>query len=184
MINKISPIRVSNLGCKIYTPAFGQAKFTEQSRKSADSFEMSSNDFIDPSVYKKGFLGRLALSKKLDAGVSFQDLCFDYGCTSNPKSNAQFIKNHILGWNTPEYFAARHEVGLREFAESLIMLYNLNYDNPELSVKETKKLLLAAKAASDDSLYVRNRITDEIYIKNLGLLDSSTQRVRTGADDD
>ena len=184
MINKVSVSQFTKLNAVKLTPSFGQAKFNESARNLADSFEKSDNSYLDPAVYKKSFLGRLALSKKLDAGEGFQELCFDYGCTLNPKANAKFIRNHIFGWNTRDYFFARHEVGSREYAESLIMLYNLNYDNPELSVKETKKLLAAAKDASDDCLYLRNRMTDEDYLKNLGLLDACNQRIRTEADYD
>lgn len=163
MINKI--LLSSNFSSNKVSQSFGLARLNEIGRQSADSFEMHQNTFLDSNMFKKeSFLfGRPAIIAKLKAGDSFSDICKDYGCSRNAKSNAQFIKAQIINNSANNQF--HKYIDEETISAGILSLYEHNYDNPELSLKDTKKLLDLASASMS---------TPE-YVQNVGLLDAGTK---------
>lgn len=164
MINKIS-VSMPNMA-KFSSTSFGLAKLNDIGRESADSFEMQRNTFLDSKLFKKSsfFAFSPAIVSKLKEGENFADLCRDYGCSRNAKTNAQFIKTQIIDKNAYGYFC-KH-VPEEEMTDAILSLYEHNYDNPDLSAKDTKRLLDLAKYAMETSEYVQN----------VGLLQAGTTR--------
>ncbi len=163
MITNVSmPITSKNVSLHS-APSFGFAKLNEVGRASADSFEYRKNDFLNGELFKKqGFFKQSALRKALlDGDSGFSQLCTDYGCTNNPKANADFIVNQILSSKSS---TALRNIDENEKTSGLLKLYTYNYDNPQLSLADTKKLLELAK----DSMAA------EDYIKNVGILQAGT----------
>ena len=134
-----SPISVKNLSVKS-TPAFGLAKLNEKGREIADTFGYRNNSFLNENLFKRqGFLERKsALTTELNNGADFQTLCTDYGCTHNGKANAEFIRTQIL---SPKSAAALKGLSDDSRNAGFKSLFENNYDNPELTKKETDALL-------------------------------------------
>lgn len=164
MINKVSVF--SNISYKQSSPSFGFAKLNELGRESADSFEMQENTFLDPSMFKKAsfFASGPAILGKLKNGENFTDICRDYGCSKNAKTNAEFIKTQIINRGANYYF--HKYVEEEELSDALLSLYEYNYDNPELSTKDTRKLLELSRYSMESSE----------YIQNVGLLQVGTKK--------
>lgn len=163
MINKVN--FVSSFSYEQVAPSFGFARLNAVGRESADSFEMQENSFLDASMFKKEsfFAAGPAILDKLKEGENFTDICRDYGCSRNAKTNAQFIRTQIINRGANYYF--HKYVEDEELSDAFLSLYEHNYDNPELSIKETKKLLELAKFGMDTSE----------YIQNVGLLQAGTK---------
>ncbi len=146
------------------TVNFGFAKLNETGRKAADSFGLGSNEFLDSSLYKKqGPFRKSALSKELSAGKTFPQICEEYGCTSIGKANAEFISSQILSGKSNK---AMHSVPKKDLKSGFLKLYGSNYDNPDLSSKDTLRLLKI----------IKNYVAPEEYIKNIGLLQEGTDK--------
>lgn len=164
MINKV--LLSSNYYSNKVAPSFGFAKLNEIGRESADSFELQQNTFLDSSMFKKESFFALgpAILIKLKSGQNFNDICRDYGCSKNAKTNAQFIKTQIINKSAnckfPKY------VDEETLADSLLSLYEHNYDNPDLSAKDTRRLLDMCKGSMETSEYVQN----------VGLLQAGTKK--------
>ena len=142
------------------TPSFGFAKLNDLGRQSADSFGYQQNYFVDSNMFNKpGFFQRKSLlASKIDEGCDFVGLCKAYGCTQNPKANAEFIVNQVL---SPKSASSINNQEEKQMADGLIALYNGNYDNPDLDLKHTKALLGM----------ISELIQPEEYVKNVGILD-------------
>ncbi len=162
MITKISiPMVSKNV---LSTPSFGFARLNELGRTTADSFGYQENQFLDADMFKKqGFFRRSKLSQELGSGTDFVDICRNYGCTSNAKTNAEFIENQILS-SKSEGAIKRLEPDSQR--EGFLSLYMHNYDNPELSLRSTKMLLEKIKEA----------MSPEEYIKHTGILEAGTKK--------
>ncbi len=166
MISKLSFSNpaVSQKVLKAATPSFGFAKLNDIGRTTADSFGYQHNEFLDASMFRKqGIFKKSVLSTRLTEGESFSDICETYGCTNNAKTNAEFINNQILSSKSS---SALRRLNDDELRAGLSLLYKCNYDNPELSLRETKALLEM----------LREFLEPEEYIKQVGLLEAGTQR--------
>lgn len=164
MITSIQPNiqspKCSNIQAKKAVPSFGMARLNDLGRESADSFGYTQNEFLNADMFKKNglFKKESLLSKELrKTGTTFQAVCEEYGCSNNAKTNAEFIVNQIL---SPKSSKALSQLSDEDYSNGLMVLYQTNYDNPELSTKHTKELLDMLK----DFMQV------EDYIKNVGIL--------------
>lgn len=159
IINANSTMNIKNYS---KVPSFGLAKLNDLGKETADTFQFKRNNFLNSDMYKKqGFFDKSLLAKKLDKGEDFSRLCKMYGCTKNAKDNADFIKNQIL---TSKSSSALKQIDEENLAEGLKALYYGNFDNPELSVSQTKKLLEMTVDYMEPSEYV----------KNVGILEAGT----------
>ena len=141
------------------SPSFGLARLNEKGINAVDKFGYQKNSFLDSRMFEQqGLFSKSALTKKLANGSDFAALCTKYGCTNNAKTNAQFIKTQILSGKSKK---AINNVEQEQRQAGLVSLFKANYDNPRLTVKETKALLEEVKDA----------IGDEEYVKFTGLLD-------------
>ena len=155
MITKISlsPISVKHLAASS-TPAFGFAKLNETGRRTSDEFGYQNNSFLNENMFKRQsfFQGKTALTTELNNGADFVTLCTDYGCSKNGKANAEFIRTQIL--------SSRSAVSINALSEDtrnqgLRTLFENNYDNPELTKKETDALLELVKPSIGETEYVK-----------------------------
>lgn len=145
-------------------PSFGLAKLNDLGRKTADSFGYQNNEFLNADMFRKqGFFQKSQLTRELAAGSDFVDICRQYGCTNNAKTNAEFIENQVL---TSKSDAALKRIDSDKQHEGLFKLYLHNYDNPELSLRATKGLLDKIKAS----------MAPEEYVKNVGILEAGTKK--------
>ena len=161
----ITNVSMSSVSRKVsLTPSFGLAKLNDLGRTTADSFGYQNNRFLKADMFRKqSFFQKSQLTRELDDGNSFVQLCTIYGCTNNAKTNAEFIENQILSSKSD---AAIKKLDSDEQYEALLKLYMHNYDNPELSLKSTKSLLERVKAS----------ISPEEYVKHVGILQAGTKK--------
>ena len=141
MITRISlsPMNSSSIHSVKSSPAFGLAKLNEKGREIADSFGYTTNDYLNETLFKKqGLFCKPALVQELNNGSDFATLCSDYGCSKNCKANAEFIRTQVLSKKSQ---ATINSLASDVRSSALISLFKANYDNPELSVKETDDLL-------------------------------------------
>ena len=136
------------------TPAFCQARLNDTGRATADSFGYQNNQFLNENLFKpQSFWERKsALTLALNNGADFGTLCEDYGCSKNGKANAEFIRTQIL--------SKKSSTALQSLSEDvrsagLKKLFENNYDNPELTKKETDALLEVIKPTIDVADYVK-----------------------------
>ncbi len=147
------------------TPAFGFAKLNERGVHTADSFGWTRNEFMNARLFEKqGFFSKPAILGEISGSKPFPQICIEYGCTNNAKSNADFIKSQILPKKAQRAIISTVEQPL--ISEGLSRLYECNYDNPELSLQDTKALLELIK---DD-------MEDTEYVKNIGLFEVGAER--------
>ncbi|MCD7779596.1 MAG: hypothetical protein LUH05_02860 [Candidatus Gastranaerophilales bacterium] len=163
MITKISSsMAVQNVQSNS-SPSFGMARLNTLGRATADTFGYKENQFLDGNMFKKqGIFTKPCLTEKLEAGEDFVTICNDYGCTKNPKTNAEFIKAQILSGKSDK--AIKSAVKSKDIAGGLVNLYVANYDNPELSTGSTKALLDL----------IKNTMKPEEYVQQIGLLEVGT----------
>ncbi len=137
------------------TPAFGMAKLNERGVQTADSFGWTRNEFINARLFEKqGFFSKPAILSELSETKPFPQLCIEYGCSNNSKANAEFIRTQILPKKAQKGIKAGVDPTL--VSQGLSRLYESNYDNPELSLQETKALLELVKGDMPDTEYVKN----------------------------
>ena len=162
MITKISmPIGSKKI---LSMPSFGFARLNDLGRTTADSFGYQNNEFLNADMFRRqGWFHKSQLTKDLSTGVDFVDICTEYGCTNNAKTNAEFIENQILSSKSE---AAIRRIDPDKQRDGFIKLYMHNYDNPELSLKSTKLLL--------DK--IKDSMSPEEYIKHTGILQAGTQK--------
>ena len=134
-----SPISVKKRSIES-TPAFGFAKLNDTGRQIADSFGYTQHSYLNENLFKRQglFEKKSALTTELNNGADFQTLCTVYGCSNNGKANAEFIRTQILSSKSASALkglsADSRNAGLKSLFEN-------NYDNPELTKKETDALL-------------------------------------------
>ena len=146
------------------SPAFGLAKLNEKGRETADSFGYTTNEYLNENLFKKqGFFSKSALVQELNNGSDFTTLCNDYGCTKNGKANAEFIRTQILAKKSQ---ATIQSLDPDTRSSALISLFKANYDNPELSVRETDDLLDM----------VKDNIPNTEYAQYAGLIKIGTDK--------
>ena len=133
-------------------------------RTTADSFGYQNNHFLNADMFRKqGFFQKSQLSRELAAGTDFVDICTQYGCTNNSKTNAEFIENQVLSSKSD---SALKKMDPDKQHDGLLKLYLYNYDNPELSLRATKGLLEKIKGS----------ISHEEYIKHVGIVEAGTKK--------
>ena len=136
------------------TPAFGLAKLNETGMRTADSFGYQRNTFLNDRLFEKqGIFRKAAISEELAAGKSFVDVCTEYGCSPMAGANASFIQTQIL---TKKGQSAIKGIDPSTVQDGLLKLYECNYDNPELPLKDTRALLDLVKDSLDPTVYVQN----------------------------
>lgn len=163
MINKIMPVCNTHVNKTANKVSFGMANLNEIGRQSEDSFGYQANSFLDTNMYKKTPLFQDAAIKAKLENEKFEDICLEYGCTTNPKANADFIKNQVLSSKGEKATKTVEEDSLQK---GLQALYKHNYDNPALSADNTKALLEKIK----DSL------PSEEYIQQVGVMNAGTKK--------
>lgn len=152
MISKLS-------GAASYSPSFGLAKLSEVGSQVAATFGHPSNSYVNGDLYKRqNLFDDSALANEIQSGQSFTKLCDDYGCTKFAMANAAFINSQIIGKKSAK---ALNLVPSDELQKGLTKLYYANYDNPELSKRNTKALLKLLKST----------MAPDEYVKNIGLLE-------------
>ena len=156
MISKIcSPIYNVKSYSNNSTPSFGLAKLNDRARNGADSFGYENNNYLSSDLLKKqGVLSKSALTKELENGANFVDICRTYGCSKIAKVNSDFIKSQIL---TPKFNASLEHITEEDLAIGLTELYKKNYDNPMLSIKQTSALLTHLKDIMPNGEYAQYR---------------------------
>lgn len=166
MINAISftANKETNMKAAKTSPSFGLAKLNETGIATADTFGFQRNEFLNNRLFEKqGIFKKPAISDELAAGKTFTDICTDYGCSTMAGANAAFIKTQIL---PKKGASAIKNVESQDAAKGLQKLYEHNYDNPELSIKDTRELLER----------VKEFMAPGAYIQNIGLLDAGTEK--------
>ncbi|MCD7740402.1 MAG: hypothetical protein LUH11_03540 [Candidatus Gastranaerophilales bacterium] len=155
MITKISNYSAAPKISQNNAPSFGFARMNDLGMATADSFGYKRNEFIDGSMFRKqGMFQQSILSRKVKNKENFVDLCRTYGCSQNPKANADFIKNQIV--NNKSIKAVSKNVNQEDLKKGLGALYLANYDNPDLSLKMTKALLELAKESMEPEEFVKH----------------------------
>lgn len=140
---------------KTTAPAFGLAKLNERGVQTADSFGWTRNEFMNARLFERqGFFSKPAILSELSNPERFPQVCIEYGCTNNAKSNADFITTQILPKKAQK--AIKGKVEPTFISEGLTRLYECNFDNPELSLADTKALLDLIKDDMPDTEYVKN----------------------------
>jgi len=160
MINKIMASSVMpQKAVSNNTPSFGMARLNQKGKDICDELEISRNYFLNPNMYKSaGLFQKPAIIKELGK-MPLDSICEKYGCSNNAESNAKFIKTQILKTNLKKLPVENSEI-----SDSLVKLYEHNFDNPELSKKDTEKLL---------SMVEDNMSLTE-YTQHVGLMDIGT----------
>ena len=145
-----------------YTTSFGLARLTQQGKNAAKIFGYKENSFVnDDMFHKQGIFEKSALSVELSKGKSFENICKEYATSNLGAINASFIKNQILSKKAKRVLKSVPKSSLEA---GFKILYDNNYDNPQLSVKDTKKLIEKYKPF----------ISNGDYMKNIGLLEAGT----------
>lgn len=145
-------------------PSFGLAKLNETGARTADTFGFQRNEFLNDRLFEKqGLFKKAAISSELSAGKNFVDICNEYGCSPMAGANAAFIQNQIL---SKKGNSATKGIDQAVITQGLMKLYENNYDNPELSLKDTKALLEKVKES----------MAPGAYIQNIGLLEAGTDK--------
>lgn len=154
MITRISaPVAYTKSVQVKSTPSFGFAKLNETGRTTADTFGYESHDFLNEKLFKRqGLLSKSALAVELNNGANFAEVCNDYGCSKNGKSNAEFIKTQILSGKSNSVISKLDDT---ERFDGLKSLFFANYDNPELSKKDTDALLDMIEESLESPEYVK-----------------------------
>lgn len=146
------------------SPSFGFAKLNETGAKTAETFGFQRNEFLNDRLFEKqGLFKKAAISRELSAGKDFVDICSEYGCSSMAGANAAFIQNQIL---SRKGNAATRGIDKATVTQGLMKLYENNYDNPELSLNDTKALLEKIKES----------MAPGAYIQNIGLLNAGADK--------
>lgn len=143
--------------------SFGMARFTEKGYQlaslHADIYKElgQPNNFQNPEFFKKvPFLQKapftkyfLANSKRAPQDVA--ETIVKCGATDNIASNAMFI-NQLLA--TEKYIHSSDENGKKIISDAVNEVFKKNWDNPEVSQKDTFRLLELAKYSIDEKAYV------------------------------
>lgn len=160
----ISPV-TSNY--KSAAPSFGMAKFSEKGRALATSCGdvysplASANNYENSDFCKKKGFGTAPFTKfvkeTLKAGSGAEQIgkittaIEKCGTTDNGITNANFAKQLVA---TKHVFEKLPEEPKKTVATSTLKVFDKNFDNPELSKKETLQLLEMSKPALDDKQYI------------------------------
>ncbi len=149
------------------TPAFKMAKLSPLAQDAVNLSGIVRNSFLNPAMFEKqGHFKKAEILKELGPGKqSFEEICSNYGCSNNPKTNADFIRNQILPKKTNETIQKLLNTAgkTEDFGNGIQRLYEANYDNPDLSLNDTMSLLNL----------VKDKMDANFYTQNLGILESS-----------
>ena len=92
---------ITNISMASFKPSFGLAKLSPQGAGAAQAFGYPANNFLNGDLFckQKGRVKNTPIAKAVASGVTLEQIAKDYGCTKNPLSNADFIRNCILSKN-------------------------------------------------------------------------------------
>ena len=147
---------ITNVSMLNFKPSFGLAKLSKEGANAAAAFGYPANNFLNDDLFckQKGRTKNTPLAQAIGAGVTLEQLARDYGCTNVPSANAEFIKNCVLskkGQKTIKNLTPADRTA------ALLTLWDKNYDNPELSAKDTKALLELIKDDIEPHLYIQSK---------------------------
>lgn len=147
---------ITNMSMQGLRPSFGLARLTPQGKGAAQAFGYPSNTFLDAALFskQKGRIKKTPLAQTLASGFSLEQIANSYGCTDNPSANADFIKNCILSKKGQR---AMKNINPADKEAALLTLWDKNYDNPELSAKDTNALLEMIKDYIEPFVYAQNQ---------------------------
>lgn len=155
---------ISSFNTPKANPSFGFAKLNETGARTADTFGFQRNEFLNDRLFEKqGIFRKAAITSELSSGKNFVDICTEYGCSSMAGANAAFIQTQIL---SKKGNSATRGIDPAVVTQGLMKLYENNYDNPELPLKDTKALLEKVKES----------MAPGAYIQNIGLLEAGTDK--------
>ena len=151
---------ITNVSMTNFKPSFGFARLDEKGRAGADMLNYRNNTLThrDTRPYDKpSFLHsykKMPLASLMAAGHTFEEICQKYGSSDNAELNADFIKNSILSKKGSKFIKTINDQDRRA---GLLELWDRNFDNPELSKKDTKALLELIKDDIDPVIYIQNQ---------------------------
>ena len=159
--------------------SFGMAEFSPQGKKYADEVKAGTwNTYNDECFYKKtSIFGKPEFTKYLECKVplkseitpdGLQDACTTieiHGTGTNAGTNARFTKQliHPKTQKHIEKLSALKPAACDEIVSAERKVFDANWDNPELTKGETRKLLDA----------VQSTMAPEEYIKLTGVIEKS-----------
>lgn len=159
----ISPVTTN----KAASTSFGLAKFSDKGRALAASccdvytpLSTANNYEYSEFSKKKGF-GPAPFTKfvkeTIKAGSGEEQIrkittaIKKCGTTDNAVTNANFIKQLV---SAKPVIDKLPDAAKAQIAETTVVVFDKNYDNPELSKKDTVQLLEISKPAVDDKQYI------------------------------
>lgn len=149
---------ITNVSMSNFKPSFGLARLSQQGLEAASAFGYPSNGdtFLRADLFdkQKGRVKNTPISQVLGKGITLEQIAQDYGCSDNPVANADFIKNCILSKKGQK---AIKNINPADRSLALACLWDKNYDNPELSAKDTRALLELLKEDIEPHIYIQNR---------------------------
>ena len=156
-INRYNNIKANNV------PSFSMARLTAEGREGAKLCGYQKHEFLDQRMFRRPsiFDSKSRLAEKLEKHADFAALCEIYGCTKDGLNNAYFIENQVFHKKSA---AAIANVPEDTYKEGMKKLYYMNFDNPNLSVQTTRKLLES----------VKDFISLDEYYRASGILESGT----------
>ncbi len=139
---------ITNVTMNSMRPSFGMARLQESARETAQNdFGFERNQFINGNMFKKPG----AIGQAIHESSDFCGICHVFGESKNGKANAEFIKKQILSRQGEK--AISRAVEDRDYEAAIVSLVQHNYDNPNLSKKDTVALLEKARSLFADAEY-------------------------------
>ena len=147
---------ITNASMLNFKPSFGMAKLSPQGATAAQAYGYPSNvdSFLNGDMFckQKGSTKKTPIGKAADSGVKFEQIATDYGCSDNPTANANFIKHCILSKKGQK---ATKNLPQTDRDAAYAKLLDKNYDNPNLSAKDTLALLKLCEAQMSPADYYK-----------------------------
>lgn len=143
--------------------AFGMAKFSEKgyemAGQHADIYESLAkpNNFQNPDFFKPKFLffktpfTKYYIQNAASKPDEVANTIIQCGTCDNSNTNAKFIKQLI---STEKYIHSSSDDTKLKIGTAANEVFKKNWDNPEISKKETLQLLEIAKYGMDDRTYI------------------------------
>lgn len=154
--------------------SFGMARFTKEgmslAKKSGENEAASPNNYNNEKYYKRPIFGKPAfytyLSDTLPADVTADDATIQkvkdkiiaHGTTPIGTKNAEFITRQLMHSSTQghiEKLKKQQKHTYNGIIEAERTLFDANWNNPELSKQDTKKLLDKVKSTMSEPAYLK-----------------------------
>lgn len=147
---------ITNVSMASFKPSFGLARLSKEGANAAQAYGYPANvdSFLNGDMFskQKGSAKKTPIGIAVSQGVSLDQLATDYGCSDNPVANASFIKHCILSKKGQK---ATKKLPEADKQEALAKLLDKNYDNPNLSAKQTIALLDMCRGTMSDADYFK-----------------------------